>query len=269
MSALVEASEFSVAESASPLSFERAGPEMNPGWDRFLVLKGRRAFHIGNVCDTCEFFFERLEGADEKVSPAEIGERLRRGVARLDDQLVRALGRVLTEGEYRAILLELTPELVQPGAAADYFAHEQVDLWGIDSFWNLPHDPRTEYYRVDALPLGNGRQLFEFVVPMMPSNWLDGEATGGYEKRLQAQEYPTAFAISTLDVKQPAEWEGDPPITEHWCLAHYLLDGHHKMLAAARAQRPLRLLSFLAPAESIATEEDVAQALDILASVTT
>jgi hypothetical protein len=79
---------------------------------------------------------------------------------------------VLPKGQYRPMLLGLTPELVQPGAAADYFTHEQVDLWGIDSSWNLPHDPRTEHYRVGAVPLGNGRQLFEFVVPMMPSNWL-------------------------------------------------------------------------------------------------
>lgn len=267
MSALVQTSQLSVTESISRVAFERVGTEMNPGWNRYLTVKGERAYQVGNICDTCEFFFQRLEGANEKVSPAELGERLRRGVGELDDELVRMVGRVLPRGRYRAMLLELTPSLVQPGDAADYFTTEQVQLWGIDSFWNLPHDPRTEYYRAGSVSLGDGAQLFEFVVPMMPSNWLDAETIVGYDERLRAGEQPTALAISVLDVKQPADWEGDPPVTEHWCLAHYLLDGHHKMLASARRHEPLRLLSFLATAEGISTEEDVERALSTLAPI--
>jgi len=61
------------------------------------------------------------------------------------------------------MLLELTPNLVRPCAAADYLHAEQVELWGIDSFWNLPHDPRTEYYRVGltSRAIGNDGALFE------------------------------------------------------------------------------------------------------------
>lgn len=264
MSNLVQTSQLSVTGSISSLAFHRTGPETNPGWDRYLILKGKRAFHVGNICDTCEFFFQRLEGAIEKVSPAELGDRLREGVDELDGELVRKLGRALPRGRYRAMLLELSPTLVQPGGGTDYFANEQVELWGVDSFWNLLHDPRTEYYRSASASLGDGAQLFEFVVPMMPSNWLGTETVAAYENRLRAGDQPTALAISVLDVKRPAVWEGDPPVTEHWCLAHYLLDGHHKTLAAARAQAPLRFVSFLAVDESIATEEDVERTLRTL-----
>ncbi len=78
----------------------------------------------------------------------------------VDEGLLQTAGRVLPPSEYRAMLLEVTPELVRPGEQTDYFTHEQVELWGIDSFWNLPHDPRTEYYRPSSPALGQARQLF-------------------------------------------------------------------------------------------------------------
>jgi hypothetical protein len=164
------------------------------------------------------------------------------------------------------MLLDVTPVLVRPGEPSDYFAGEQVELWGIDAFTNLPHNPRTEYYRGDSPALGDGRRLFEFVVPMMPSNWLGAETVARYEERLAAGDHPTALALSLLDVKQPADWEGDPAVTEHWCLAHYLLDGHHKTLAASRARRPLRLLSLLAASEGVSSDEDVERMREALAS---
>lgn len=266
MSALIDTRTLHVAESSSPLTFERAGPQGNPDFDRYLLLRGKRAYHVGNRCDTCAFFFERLDGANEKVSPSEIGELLRSGIETLDGELLRLVGRAVPKGEYRAMLLDLTPALIRPGEPEDYFVKEQVELWGIDSFWNLPHYPRTEYYRSDSLPLGDGRQLFEFVVPMMPSSWLDSATVMRYEERLTGGEHPTALALSALDVKQPADWEGAPPVTEHWCLTHYVLDGHHKMLAASRVERPLRLLSMLATGEGVSSAEDIERIRDALAS---
>jgi hypothetical protein len=266
MSTLLDLREISVADSSSCVAFERAGSAMNPGFDRYLLLKGVQAYHLGNVCDTCEFLFQRLSGADKKVSPVEVGERLRHAVDGLEDGIIDSIERALPAGRYEAMVLELTPTLVQPGSSGDYFTHEQVELWGVDPFWNLPHDPRTEYYRGDPLSLGEGRELFEFAVPMMPSNWLEAETIDRYARRLATGERATALAISILDVKQPAIWEGDPAVREHWCLTHYLLDGHHKTLAAARTQRPLQLLSFLSADESLASQEQMGFALTALAA---
>ena len=50
----------------------------------------------------------------------------------------------------------------------------------------------------------------------------------------------------------------------HWCLAHYLLDGHHKTFAASKAGRRLPLLSFLAIDKGIATPEQVERVEEIL-----
>ncbi len=236
------------------------------GWDRDLTLEGERAYFIGGVCDTCEFLFERMRGANRNVSPGEQADALRRGLRRIDPALAVAVGGLVLEGNYRVSLLEFTPTLVRPGAEGDYFAHEQVALWGTDAFWRLPHHPKTEYYRAPAVPLGEGKCLFEFVVPMFPKEWLSEKTLMRYAGRLVAGERPTALAVSLLDVRGPATREEGPEVTEHWCLAHYLLDGHHKTRAASLTGKPITLLSFLATAESVATEENVDRALEVLAA---
>lgn len=266
MSSLLHSSELRVEQSESTLAFERVGPETNPGFDRYLTIDGRRAYHVGNICGTCAFLFQRLDGANQKISPSEVSDRLRTGLGTLDTEFVARLAPILPNANYRVTLLKITPHLIRPGEPNDYFIKEQVDLWGIDSFWNLAHDPRTEYYRTDARPLGDRRQLFEFLVPLVPTNWLHADTVSQYEARIADGEQPTALAIATLDVKQPADWTDEPPITAHWCFAHYMLDGHHKMLAAARARRPITLLSFLAIDHSIASKNDIDFALDALKS---
>jgi len=44
MSDLLQTTDLAVTTTNSPLAFERVGPDTNPGWDRYLVLEGRRAF---------------------------------------------------------------------------------------------------------------------------------------------------------------------------------------------------------------------------------
>jgi len=45
---------------------------------------------------------------------------------------------------------------------------------------------------------------------------------------------------------------------EHWVLTHFLLDGHHKIEAAASASRLIRLLSLVDGRISIASPEELA-----------
>jgi len=75
---------------------------------------------------------------------------------------------------------------------------------------------------------------------------------------------PTALAISLLDVKAPAVWEKEPDVTAHWCLVHYLLDGHHKLFASTQENRQVGLLSFISVNNGISTVEQIKQSLDAL-----
>ena len=182
----------------------------------------------------------------------------------LDESLLNKVKTILPNGEYVASLLEIFPSRVSPGAAKDYFTHDQVELWGIDGFWNLPHHPKTEYYRSRTKDLGERRELFEFIIPMFPWNWLNAHDCVAYKREIYAGHQPTALALTVLDIKAPATWDGEPDVTEHWCLAHYLLDGHHKTFAASEVDKPITLLSFLSLGESLATKEDVSALLDYL-----
>ncbi|HEX8235928.1 MAG TPA: hypothetical protein VF600_08225 [Abditibacteriaceae bacterium] len=259
-----EPSRITISNSSSILSFEKPSSGLGPDFDRFLMIENKRAYHIGNICGTCEFLFERLQGANQNISAASIADRLNTGADIADPDFTETLSRVLPNGSYLISFPTVLPRLVAPGDPDDYFVKEQVDLWGIEKFWSLPHNPHVTYYRSRSLPLDEHCQLFEFIMPMFPFTWLDPNRLSHYKNEITRGILPTAFTLSILDVKQPAVWDGDPKITEHWCLAHYLLDGHHKMHAAAQQNAPLNLVSFLAVDESLASEEQIKNALAAL-----
>jgi len=161
------------------------------------------------------------------------------------------------------LLLSCIPRLITPSKAGDYFFQEQIELWGVDPFWGVPHYTRSEYYRTEVLKISEHGGLFEFIVPMFPGRYLDFKTIESYETLLNSPS-PTALAISVLDVKQPAEWEGNREIQEHWCLAHYLLDGHHKMYAAAQFGKPISLLSCLAIDRGISGADEISKVVSVL-----
>jgi hypothetical protein len=194
----------------------------------------------------------------------EFAERLRAGLEELEPSLIEAAARAMPDGKYRVALLDALPKLVWPGDEDDYFTHEQLDLWEIDPFWGLPNNPRVPYFRTASVPVADHARLFEFIVPMFPPRWLDQDAVGEYRERGSRGERPTALAISLLDVRQPADWEGDQEIDEHWCVAHFVADGNHRVYGAAEAAAPARLLSFLSLEWSVASAEQVDQALTFL-----
>jgi hypothetical protein len=204
--------------SSSPIGFARTGGGSWKEWDRFRTLDGKPAYHIGNICNTCAFFFERLEGANRSVELEGAVAALTEGLSDLTSDFAETLAQLLPEGEYTACLLASDPTRIRPGGDDDYFGHEQTDLFGVDTFWDLPHDPRTEYYRLATQTVSPTRQLFEFLVPMFPARWLNDETVTNYVMALTHGKMPTAVAISILDVKGPAEPGG--VVEQHLCLTH-------------------------------------------------
>jgi hypothetical protein len=253
-----------VADSASPVSFQTEGGDGWAAWDRYIAIDGKRAFHIGNVCGTCSFFFERMEGAKRSINAEDVIERLNAGVSFLDLSLVEKIKTIMPTGKYQVLLLHIVPKIVYPKDPEDYFEKERVELWGIDPFWGLPHHRKTEYYRLSTQLLKDGRAFYEFLIPTFPQNWLNQERVTSYISNLQSGGAPTAIALSVLDVKQPAVWDGEPAITSHWCLAHYLLDGHHKVFAANKIGLPLTLLAFLAVEKGISSAEQIEQVIKVI-----
>jgi hypothetical protein len=249
----------------SRLRFEAERGPVGVG-TRYLLIDGKRAYNLGIDCQTCSLLFQRLAGANQSVEIEQTAEALRKGVESLADPIVGVLGAGLPQGAYLALLTEAPLCLVQPNGKGDYFCEEQIALWGQDAFWCLPHDPRIAYFRAGELDIGESRRLFNFVVPMYPTKWLTFRPPSVYVEELRLSGTGTAVALSILDVRGPAVFEGDPtpdPI-EHWCFTHYLIDGHHKLHAASEDGKPLSLLSFVALAQCAATNEQIEQAASLL-----
>lgn len=257
MSRLIDKKSWSIKDSNSILAFETAGGGHWDKWDRYMTIEGKRAFHIGNICGTCEFFFERLEGADQGVSSEEISTALQKGISKLDSELLSKVSLILPDGDYEASLIEVEPKLVDLGTEGDYFFNEQIQVWGKDSFWGLPHYPKIKYYRSLTKELTNTSKLFEFVVPTFPVHWLAEDTIDNYKSLISDGSMPTALCLSVLDIKEPADYGNDTEHPRHWCLTHYVIDGHHKVFSASLLNQPITLLSFLAKRESIAEDEDI------------
>jgi hypothetical protein len=261
---LLDTSEQNVTGSSSIIGFAFEGGGSLEVFDRYLTVEGNKAFHIGNICGTCSFFFERLEGANQSVDVEAIIDNLNTGITKLGPPVVPALASIVPDGKYKVLLQEIHPYLVKPGESADYFANEQIALWGIDGFWGMPHFPKTEYYRLQTQTMTDSRGLFEFLVPMFPHNWLDQKRLTEYKVFYGKNVMPTAVSISVLDVKQPAMWTGGQDITSHWCLAHYLIDGHHKVYAAVKENKPLTLVSFLSVDQGVSSEAEINELVAML-----
>lgn len=224
------------------------------------MLDGKQAYSLGyGGCQTCSFLFQRLSGANHPAEIEATAEALRKGVDSLDDEVVETIGRGLPEGEYNALLCETSVTLAIPGGSNDYYQHEQVSLWGEDMFWCLPHDPRVPYFRAGDSSLEPGKRLFNFVIPMIPTRWLSMTTIAKYEEALKTKSSGTAVSIAVLDVRGPSDWNDSrpPDPLEHWCLAHFILDGHHKLNAAMQTGKPLKLLSFVALSPGVSERSDV------------
>ncbi|WP_285472338.1 hypothetical protein [Actinoplanes sp. NBRC 101535] len=224
---------------------------------RVLAVDDKPAFELSYWCGTCQFLFERLEGATATFSPDD-ADGLASGISGIDHAVISRFGTLLPEGGYRPLLLEVTPRLVFPSAPGDYFAEDQVATWGPESFWGLPVYPRTPYYRTFETRVDDGAHFYEFVVPMVPPSWNEPDRVAAYTAALGSGVTPTAVAVSILDVCNPAEEHG-VDVYAHWALTHFLLDGHHKTQAGAEAGRPIQLLSLLAVDPGLSTPEQVAR----------
>lgn len=163
-----------VGEAAAALRFGEA-PKVRgaSAGRRLLWLGSEAAFELTFWCGTCPILFQRLEGATSVLSIAELESRLGRGLSGVDSDVLAAFAELLPAAAYLPMLLQVTPRLVTPVADGDYFAHEQVATWGLNSFWGLPENPRTPYYRTFETRVTADSHLYEFVVPMVPPTWND------------------------------------------------------------------------------------------------
>ena len=261
---LIQNKKIEIKSSSSSISFETTGGGSWKVWDRYISIEGKKAYHIGNICGTCNFFFERLDGANQKISQKTVIDQLANQAVHIDSDPYFEIIKLIPVGTYLVFRLQVTPRLVTLGGADDYFANEEINTWGVDGFWGLPHNPRIPYYRSPSFAIDSRSILHNFFIPIVPANWLDEGTIGEYENRIIAGVEPTVICLSYLDVKEPADWQEGATHTQHNCFANIILDGHHKTFVAAKHNRPVNILSFLSLDNSIASESDFQRLVEVL-----
>jgi hypothetical protein len=227
----------------------------------YLTIDGETAFQTGyDVCDTCSYVFRKVVPA-QRLTDGATGELARqlsialKDVRHMPDAAMLAdLGTIFAPGTYSVALVRLTPELTMPGDPKDYFAKEAIATWGLDPYFGVPVSPRTPYYRLGTTPLGDvsyGGNLLGVAlgVPLYPPTQKvmnRKEVIGKYRSILRDRsENPTAFALGLVEDRGPAVWdEPAPEYSRHLIVTLYILDGHHKVSAAAAEHVPLQFLVF-------------------------
>ncbi len=160
-----------------------------------------------------------------------------------------------------------------PSDNNDYFFHECLKLFAPNGYFGVPHYTKTPYYRFNynhVVKINENGQFFNFLIPLHQFGTLDQKRVDYYREMISRKAMPTAFSLSVLDVIKPAVCSVGkefPSIKTHWCLANYLMDGHHKIHAAALEGSECQILSFLSRSASVANESELDGLVKILGSV--
>lgn len=244
------------------------------GWHTVLTYGGRPVFLYGNPCGTCGFLYARVGSPSDRITDDEGVELLGDLETVPTDSALQKLARVLPRDTYYASVLETRVRRVEPGSPEDFFSHDMVRLFGTARDVNrLEHLPPVHYRLIPEHTLYRSNWgFFEalltgVVMPLHDPARLSRERVEEWKVRFQGGRRPTLFALSILDTQSPAvENPGSDPTysyAEQVLLTNFLLDGHHRIQAAAELDAVVRVLAMVSPAGSSVSEAfDFARVLD-------
>ncbi len=231
------------------------------------------------MCDTCRYVFTKVMPGQflSEAVPAgayqRISEQLSNVASMPSNEVLQAIGSIIPGGDYSVVLAQFKPLLVVPGGEDDYFSEEAVATWGLDPYFGIGHCPETPYYRLARHDLGSvpygGRHLGVVLgVPLFPPTLMrQTAAVETYRAILRSgSASPTALAIGLVDDRGPATWLDPPPnYSRHLIVSLFVLDGHHKLLAAANEGCAIQILSFFPRSiKGLADPSDVDHAIELL-----
>lgn len=243
------------------VSFQRSTLGVASTFYSYLLLDGERIFEFGSSCGTCGIVFRKIGSPSHRVDDAEAVE-LMGSLERVPPPVVlQRLARPLEVGHYFPVVVEGRVFLIEPGSADDYFATDVARLFGEMPPEELPQ-PATGYYRfasehsIERSGRTGGPHtalLTALVMPLISPALLDRARVELWKERQRAGQSLTAFAVAVIDDQEPWGFPVDRtyPYEEQLLFANCLLDGHHRIQAAAETHAPIRILSLVARDVSI------------------
>ena len=255
---------FQNTQGESIISFEPSqtvgvrSPGDTGSWYHYLTVAGERVFEYGCPCGTCGIVFRKIGFAEHRLSDPDVVKLLGALDALPSEDTLRKLGRILEPGTYFALLLEGLVTQVEPGTPEDYFATDVVRLFGLEPpDYAEPAGPATSYWRFGSehsLPrrgrtTGRHRALVTSVVmPLHSPESLERSRVEYWREQHESGLPLTAIAVGVIDNQEPAMSPSDPDYAfeEQFLFTNCLIDGHHRVQAAAESGARVRILSFLA-----------------------
>ncbi|MGH1437525.1 MAG: hypothetical protein ACRBG0_24015 [Lewinella sp.] len=268
--------EFKVENHKSRITFETTGGGSWKVWDRFISLDKEKMYHIGNVCGTCEFFFiKQSKSLEINFNEKHLIESLNDGNLELTKSTVSELSKIIPNGNYLVLNSRIKPEIVTSESDNNYFKKEQREAWRDDFDEESLKPEETEYNNYYREPLEDFGKMkydhkeafFNFFVPLYKTNELNESRVEFYKEKISKGEKPIVVSIGVLDVKTSEEYplingeEVNPDFGTHWCLANYVIDGHHKLKAASELNQEIGLITFVSRDESWKLIDDMVSKL--------
>jgi hypothetical protein len=209
-----------------------------PRWGKSLLVGGERLYGVGSDCGTCETSL-RLIGWPERPAAA-LAQRVRDrlgDVGALSGAVLDAVAPLLTglrSGHYLAALADLDLEHVTEPAGSwlqrrhDLRAGDDRDDPGVD--W-----PGTGHLQPRTVVPGTGL-TYAVLLPSVALDALDARTVAAHTDAIAAGARPAAVVTAWVEDR----WVH----MEHSerFLVGVILDGHHKLVAYARAGVPAKVL---------------------------
>ena len=268
--------EFKVENPSSRITFETTGGNTWKVWDRFISLDNEKMYHMGNICGTCEFFFKsQSKSLEVNFNQKLLIDALNNGNIELTKDTAEELSKIIPDGNYLVLKTVIKPEIVTDTSNNNYFQKEQRETWRSSyesSSLNSEGSEFFEYYREPFIDFGkikldHKEAFFNFFVPLYSTRKLNTSRIEYYKSKLIEGEKPVAVSIGVLDVKTSEEYpiandeRIKPEFGTHWCLANYLIDGHHKIKAATELNKEMDLIIFVSRDESWKSIDDMVRKL--------
>lgn len=256
--------------SFSPPSFGRPkGKADSSSWFHSVLVAGKRVFEYGCPCGTCGIVFRKVGLPENQVCDEEAFRLLGSLDTLPSDNELRKLARVLEPGQYYSVVVEGKVRRIEPGTPDDYFATDVVRLFGYDSPDSKdPKGPWTPYYRfgTDSGLLRSGRTtsphnalVTSVIMPLHDPLQLDRKRVEYWLGQQDAGIPLTAFGVAVIDNQAPADEPEDInyEYEEQFLFTICLLDGHHRLQAAAESGMTVRILTLLSLKGSKVWKSDI------------
>jgi hypothetical protein len=155
------------------------------------------------------------------LAPEILSAKLNAGLAVITREVTDTVAALLPQGAYLVGIITVTPILVHAAQKA----------------WDIGCD--APYFWIANMQRAKSYAQYELLLPLIPESILDAAQIDSYRAVFRQGQAPTVLALSLVDARAVNNEYGET------ALAHLILDGHHKLMAASLEGQSITLLSFL------------------------